>query len=78
MSKKVIVLEGQSIPDIAIQELGSIEGALDIALFNDISITDELTVGQEIIIPDQVVDSNVANYFEQRNTKIVSGENVIL
>ena len=45
------VLQGQTIFDIAIQELGSVEGAFALAVLNGISITDELTSGHELLLP---------------------------
>ena len=74
---KVTVLQGQSLFDIAIQVHGSVEGALELAQINGISVSDELIVGQQLIISDEIIDSSVADYFEEKQTKIVSGENII-
>jgi hypothetical protein len=66
--KTVKVLQGQSIFDIAIQELGSAEGAFDLAVLNGISITDELTPGQELALPT-VVNKQIASYYANKGLK---------
>lgn len=40
----------QSLPDIALQECGTIEAAFDIARHNGLSLTDELIAGQTLDI----------------------------
>lgn len=62
------VLENQSLFDIAIQECGSAEAAYDIAKLNGLSVTDELTPGQELNIPTPE-NRNIASYYRQRNIK---------
>jgi hypothetical protein len=49
---KVTVSYGQTWLDIAMQELGDMERAMELALLNDRSITDELQAGEELIVPD--------------------------
>jgi hypothetical protein len=51
-TKKVIVRMGQAVPDIALQYYGSLNGMMDIAKLNSISITDKLTPGQQLIVSD--------------------------
>jgi hypothetical protein len=58
---ETIVLNRQSLPDIAIQASGSTEAMFDIAAANDASITDELS-GKTITVPG-IVDKQVADYF---------------
>jgi hypothetical protein len=53
---EVKVLNNQSLFDIAIQTLGSAEAAFDIALANNLSITDDLEVGHLLQIPQQTSD----------------------
>lgn len=64
--EKVVVK--QSLLDIAIQCCGSVEAVFDIAVLNDLSITDELVVGKAIQC-DTVADVNIANYYRNRNLK---------
>ena len=48
------VKDGQTLMDIAIQEFGACEAALDIAHLNNMSITDVPTVGAELMLPDKM------------------------
>ena len=59
------VLQGQSLFDIACQTLGSAESAIQIALLNGISVTDDLQVGQELEIPGVANRSIVTYYFNK-------------
>ena len=68
----MIVLERQSLIDIAIQCCGSAEAAYDIALLNNISITDELTAGRELNIPT-AVNASVVSYYTQKGIKPATG-----
>jgi hypothetical protein len=60
------VLAGQSLIDIAIQELGSAEGAYNLAVLNGMSITDDLVPGQELVMPD-VVNKNISTYYANKS-----------
>jgi hypothetical protein len=71
------VLEGQSIFDIAIQRCGSAEAAFDIALLNDLSITDDLTTGQELIVP-YIANTSVADYYTRKHLLPATGVTVDL
>lgn len=64
----MIVLDGQSLIDVAIQCCGSAEAAYDIALLNNISITEDLTAGLELTIP-AAVNSSVVSYYTQKGIK---------
>jgi len=59
------VLAGQSIFDLAIQHCGAIEAAFQIALKNNIGLTDELTVGAELA-STEIVNRDVVNYYARR------------
>ena len=59
------VFAGQSIFDIAIQHCGAIEAAFQIALKNDIGLTDNLTVGAELASAE-IINRDVFNYFARR------------
>ena len=69
----IIVLENQSFLDIAIQEYGSVYAALDLAIANAMSITDDLVPGQKL----KPVNSNfkiqeVADYFKSKKQNIAT------
>jgi hypothetical protein len=59
---ETIVLNRQSLLDVAIQTAGSVEAVFDIAAANDVSITDELS-GKTITVPN-ILDKPVADYFQ--------------
>lgn len=49
---KIKVLQNQTLFDIAIQYYGKTEAVFDIALLNNIGITDVLYAGLELLLPD--------------------------
>lgn len=61
----VKVLSSQSAIDIAIQTSGDATAALALAIANGISLTDELTAGQELATVG-VVSADVANYYNNK------------
>lgn len=62
---KIIVLDNQTLLDIAIRHCGTIEALTDIAILNNISITSELFPGQTIEIPNKDYGfKEVVNYFD--------------
>lgn len=52
----------QSTFDIAIQQCGSIEAVFNMTLLNDISVTDDLSTGNPLTIPDPK-DDRVVSYY---------------
>lgn len=48
----VIILNHQSLFDLALQEYGYPEAAFDLALANGMALSDELTVGDELVLPN--------------------------
>lgn len=56
-------MDGQSLFDIAIQALGDISGVFDLAEKADVSVTDELKVGQVFEIPSQARDKQIVDYY---------------
>jgi hypothetical protein len=63
---KVKVLDGQSLFDIAIQHCGDVQAVYDIALLNNLSITDDVELGTELVVPEPF-DRDIANYMKQKN-----------
>ena len=61
----MIVRDGQTLFDIAIQELGSTEAAFDLAMTNGLSLTDDLIPVQELEL-SEIVDSNISNYYKNK------------
>ena len=67
-------LQGQSIFDIAVQELGSAEAVYDLAVLNGLSVTDVLEIGQEILLP-AVSNKTIADYYSNKLIKPATGDN---
>jgi LysM domain len=67
----IVVEEGQTLKDIAIQHCGSLTALVDIAVLNGISPTAEVAPGTELIIPD-VVDVAMVNYIAAKSITPVS------
>jgi LysM repeat protein len=75
---KITVLNNQSLFDIAIQYFGSAESAMEVALLNDLSITDKLVVGQELELPKVSAYENKerVNYYATNNIYPATSESV--
>jgi hypothetical protein len=66
----ITVLNNQSLFDIAIQEFGSAEAAFDIALANNLSVTDELSAGQVLKLgKTDFQNRQIADYYRNRGLK---------
>lgn len=64
---KATVLHNQSLLDIAIQHTGSVLNAFQITVANGISLTDDLTPGLILTIPENVVfDTDILNYYTSK------------
>jgi hypothetical protein len=69
MSREIIVLEGQTIFDIAILEYGTINGLKDLLERNSETITDldqELVIGSKLFVGDPI-KADVVNHFAAKN-----------
>ena len=66
---QVKVRPKQSLLDIAIQERGTIESVLELAVLNDISITDALVPGNEINTNVEAYDIEIASFYRIKNLK---------
>ena len=70
----VLVINGQSLFDIAVQEFGSVLSVFEIAFANNLSVTDELKGGQVLTLPDSAFTNNdIANYFKGNKRNIATG-----
>lgn len=67
-SNYITVLDGQTLFDIAMQQCGSAEAAFDLAIANDISITDILTAGTKLI-PVAAISNKIVSYYEQKGIR---------
>lgn len=66
---KVVVLQRQTLADIALEVYGDLSGAPGIALENGISITDDLVPGTVLFCPDVVYDNYLQNYVRKNGIK---------
>lgn len=58
----IVVDQGQSLIDVAIQHLGDATGAFDLALVNGLSITEKLVPGR-LLIPSEVLNPGLVKYY---------------
>ena len=62
--KVVKILLGQTICDIAVQELGDAERSMEVADLNGLSLTDDLTAVNTLLVPDyNTSKTNIVNLF---------------
>lgn len=63
----ILVSSGQSLFDVAIQELGDVAAVFELADANNLAITDPLPAGLQLLVPDSVLGRpKVVNYFAGR------------
>lgn len=68
--KRYEVLNGQSLMDIAVQEYGSADAALDIAAENNMAVHDRIAAGYILTLPDRGIDDNrTVTAFRLRNCR---------
>ncbi len=73
------VLHNQSLLDFAIQHTGSALNAFAIAMANGISISDEISAGSDLIIPDSVViDVDIRNYYTSKAIQPATAITIII
>lgn len=76
MAGKITIIDKQNLLDIALQASGTIESVFEIALQNNISITDEISPGTTLHIPDNLVkNKDVLNYYTQQSILPATGSN---
>ena len=62
--QSVTVKDGQTLYDIAVQQLGSATYVFDLAQLNGLAITDEIVSGQVLLLPDVAFeDQATVDYF---------------
>lgn len=72
---KVKVKAGQTLTDIAVQYLGSAEKVFALAQLNKLSVTADLTNGQELELTE-VEDSRVVKFLENGSWQIAANLNL--
>lgn len=64
---EIITYEGQTLLDIALQHTGDASKALDIALANGISLSDNLEPGATLTLPDTQGNKAMTQYYTVNN-----------
>ena len=75
--KEIIVHNNQSLFDIAVQEYGTVEAVFDLAVANNVSITEMLTAGQVIKVPElpaEQTNREVVDYLRREGIKPATGD----
>ncbi|WP_165026829.1 hypothetical protein [Dysgonomonas sp. ZJ279] len=62
--QNIKVTQGQWLGDIAVREAGTIEALFDLAVQNNVSITDDIEIGTVLQL-SSVTNRAVVNYFER-------------
>lgn len=77
---KTRVTEGQNIIDLTLQHYASVEGLFELATLNGLSVTDTLTAGQELKLPDlNPADSTPErNAYQSRSQRVNTGQQIAL
>lgn len=71
--KSLTIIQNQSLLDVAVEQLGSVDRAFDIALLNGLEISADLFPGQELFLPEVLsADKDVAFYFA--NKKVATSQ----
>lgn len=62
---EIIVLDGQSLVDVAIQWSGSAQAVFDLAVLNNVSITDQLSAG-DMLLKALPHNQRIADYYKTK------------
>jgi hypothetical protein len=74
MSKTVNILENQTLFDVALRQLGSVEAVFDIARDNDVAVTD---MPDSVQIDEAVQDRDLINWFDKQSVQFATGDNSV-
>ncbi len=77
--KKVIVHKRQNVIDLAIQEYGSIEGLLELAKENNLSLDEDMVVGSTLFVDaSKITNKPLVGFFKEKKIVIVTGVDVFM
>ena len=78
MSKVVVVTDGQSLVDLALQMGGTVAVLFELADAAGLSITDALVAGQELAVPTAASGRpEVVSYFIGRRQRVNTGSELV-
>ena len=64
---QITVLHNQSLLDVCLQHAGTIEGVFELAMANDLNITDDMKAGAVMQMPEGIVnDKDILNYYKAK------------
>lgn len=64
---KVTVLHNQSLLDVCLQHTGTIQGIFELAMANDLSITDDVQAGAVLQLSEGIkTDKDILNYYRTK------------
>ena len=70
---KVTIKHNQSVLDLSIQTFGTLNGFIELAFVNDISVTDELIEGEELILAKlKNEQTEILNFYNKHQIKPIS------
>lgn len=72
--RNVMVKERQTVFDIAVQEMGAVDAAFDLARLNDLSVSAILKSGQVLKLPNDPADVAVVNEYKIKGWKPATGD----
>ena len=72
--RNVTISDGQTLLDIAVQELGALEAVFDLADANGLHITDTLAAGQVLVVPESAAQRlELVGYYAARAHRVNTG-----
>jgi hypothetical protein len=74
MNRTIVARPNQSMLDVIIQAMGSIEGGIQFCTLNNVSISDTPVVGTEYVIPE----TDATNTYQDKNVLKYLGQNAIV
>nr|DAK82636.1 MAG TPA: hypothetical protein [Caudoviricetes sp.] len=65
---EITVLHNQSLLDLALQHTGTIESVFELAMLNNLSITDDVVAGKTLALPDEAfTNKDILAYYIAKN-----------
>jgi len=78
LKNKINIKSNQTLLDISVQETGTVESVVDFVLENNVSITQVLIAGNEILVPVNAVNNvEILNYYKKENILPATGETYV-
>lgn len=70
---KATVKNGQSLLDVAVENFGDREAALDLSYINGVAVTDSLAEGTELQLQEKVYNLRLQQYCRNNNVSPATG-----